>query len=217
MAKFYLNMEIKGATEVLAYQIDEETYDDLNVDEELDEDDAIDIQDSFDVTHSEVVMTYDDLADCETFSLIVKDEDDNIVYKSHDATEFPLYWFSKYANKAYKYNEEEEEEDEDEEEKEYDLPNFTFSNLEEGHYMIENNDLKWATWEAEFEAEEFDPSKLAFYPSAFFDDSLCEDDVYLSCLRYDTQMLYLDSDWGDNYGSNFKLLTKEKNGWSDHH
>lgn len=214
MAKFYFEMKFKGAIDLRVYEIDEDTYNDLEDDDEW-EDNGLDIIENFSEVASAIVMYNDKLYDSENFSLVVKDEEGNVVYETEDASSIPMYCYFPYSNSICKYYDDEEGEDGDD--KEYDLPNFKFEDIADGFYMIENNNLRWTYFEGEFETDNFDPSKFAFYPSEYFDDIICEDDVFISNIRYDGKPIEFEEDGSDPYGSNFKLLTKDEDGWSDHH
>ena len=212
MAKFTVTMELRGAIEIDPYLIDDETYDKLGVDDEIDDSEANEASMYFDIERAETVMNYDELCDCDTFSLEVRDENDNVVYKTKNPNSIKMYTY--YKGEFGTYNDDENENEDGELPP---LPNFNFKNVPDGKYLIENFDLKWDTFEGEFEADEFDPSKLAFYPSEYLDSNICEDEVFLTCLRYDGKELDLEESWSDAYGSRYKLLTKEDDNWSDIH
>ena len=213
MAKFTITMELRGAIEIDPYLIDDDTYDELNVNDEIDEVDADEATDYFDIERAETVMNYDVLCDCDTFSLEVRDENDNVVYKTKNPNSIKMYNF--YKGEFGTYNDDDNVDDDGV--LSSPLSNFNFKNVPDGKYLIENFDLKWDTFEGEFEADEFDPSKLAFYPSEYLNSEICEDDVFLTCLRYDGKELDIEESWTDAYGSRYKLLTKEDDNWSDIH
>lgn len=212
MAKFYLEMSIKGAIEIDPYLIDDDTYDELGVDDEIDYDDADEATMYFDLVRAETVMTYDELCDCDTFSLKVRDENNNVVYETKNPDSIKMYTY--YKGEFGTYN---DDENTNEDGDLPPLPNFNFKNVPDGKYLIENFDLKWDNFEGEFEADEFDPSKLAFYPSEYLNSEICDDEVFLTCLRYDGKELDIEESWTDAYGNRFKLLTKEDDNWSDIH
>lgn len=214
MAKFYFEMKFKGAVEVRVCEMDEDTYNDFENDDEWEEN-WMEWDGSFPDVCSAIVMYNDALYENKNFSLVVKDEEGNVVYETEDASSIPMYCYFPSSDSIIKYYDDEEGEDGDD--KEYDLPNFEFKDVPDGFYMIENVDLKWTYFEGEFEADEFAPSKFAFYPSEYFDDIICEDDVFISNIRYDGKPIEFEEDGSAPYGSNFKLLTKDEDGWSDHH
>lgn len=213
MAKFTVKFELRGAVQVNPYLIDDDTYDELGVDDEIDGYEAMEAAESFDIVRTETVMTYDDLYDCDTFSLEVRDENDNVVYETKNPDSIKMY--SYYKGEFGTYN----DDDNVDEDGVLSVPltNFNFKNAPDGKYLINNIDLKWDTLEGEFETAEFDPSKLAFYPSEYLDSSICEDEVFLTCLRYDGKELDIEENWTDSYGDRYKLLTKEDDNWSDIH
>lgn len=212
MAKFHLEMYFKGAIEIDPYLIDDDTYDELGVDDEIDYDNAKEATMYFDIVRAETVMTYDELCDCDTFSLEVRDENDNVVYETKNPDSIKMYTYYKGVFGTYN-----DDENTNEDGDLPPLPNFNFKNVPDGKYLIENFDLKWDNFEGEFEADEFDPSKLAFYPSEYLNSEICDDEVFLTCLRYDGKELDIEESWTDAYGSRFKLLTKEDDNWSDIH
>ena len=146
-----------------------------------------------------VVMNVDDFLDSETFSWKVKDEDGNVVYETNNPDSIIRYSY---------YDKEKDEEVE--------APNLDFKGVEPGTYIVENNNLKWGTISGEFDAEDFEPSKLSFYPSETFDDNICEDDAFLQELRYDNQKLDLVVEYSDCYGSDFNLLESEDGHFGDY-
>jgi len=215
MATFKFEMKLKAPIELRIYEIDEDTYSDYDGEDDL-EDNAWDIIENAAEVANGIVMYNDDFCNSETFSLIVKDENDNVVYETNDPSSIPMFYRYTYDNKSYKYYDEEEDEEGDP--IAHDLSDFEFNELPDGFYLVENIDCKWTYFEGEIETDEFDPSKLAFYPSETLDDYLCEDDVFLSCIRYDGARIEFEDDiWDDSYGSHYKLLTKEDGHFSDHH
>lgn len=192
MANYTVELTIKWPTEVRLYSVDDEVQealDDIGGVEEVDED-FFDDNELYN-DYGTVVMNDCALDDSETFSLEVKDEDDNVIYETTDPGSIVRY----------------PEYDED---VELPTPNFDFKGVEPGTYIVENSDLKWCTLAGEFEAEEFDPKKLSFHPSEVFDQKLCNEDVFLSELRYDNQKLDMEVDYSEDCGSNFHLLEAEE-------
>lgn len=191
MATYIIEMEIKYAIEVGLCPIDEDTkkeLENLGGPEEADSDFFFD-NDIVPVIDT-VVMNESDFYDSETFSLEVKDENENVIYRTTDPKSIIRYPY---------YNEETEEEIE--------APNWEFKGVEEGPgpFLIQNTDLEWCTISGEFEADEFDPSKLSFHPSEFFDNILCEDDVFLQEVRYDNQKLDIAAEYSDPFGADITL------------
>ena len=199
MASLYLELTIKYAIEVRLYGIDEEQKDEL---EDMGGIEEVDVGFIFDNNmidnYETVVMNVDNFLDSETFSLEVKDEDGNVVYESNAPDSIVRYPY-----------------DEEENDEVVEAPNLDFKGVEPGTYIVENNNLKWCTISGEFEAEDFDPSKLSFYPSETFDDYICEDDVFLQEIRYDNQKLDVDVEYSDCYGSDFNLLESEDGHFKD--
>ena len=157
MANYTVELSVRGATEVRLYAVDDEVQealDDIGGVEEVDADFIID-NDLYDV-YSTIVMNDCTLDDSETFSLVVKDEDDNVIYETDNPSSIIRYPYGDY-------------DEEKEEDVEVLAPNFDFKGVEPGVYLVENNDLKWMTLTGEFEADEFDPKKLSFHPSEVFD------------------------------------------------
>ena len=192
MANYTVELTIKGATEVGLYLVDDEVQealDDIGGVEEADVDFFEDNELYND--YGTIVMNDCELDDSDTFSLEVKDEDDNVIYETTDPSSIVRY----------------PEYDED---VELPTPNFDFKGVKPGTYIVENNDLKWCTLTGEFEAEEFDPKKLSFHPSEVFDKMLCDEDVFLIELRYDNQKLDIEVDYNDCYGSDLHLLEAEE-------
>lgn len=209
MAKFSFELQVKGAIGLSLYEIDEDTYNELE-DEECLED--VDIWQ--DVAAAATVVSYDYITESDHFSLVVKDEDGNVVYETDDASEIPMFRYDDEEEMSFDYNSNEEDEDGDPIGR--DLPNFEFTELPEGFYLAENDNRKWTYLEGEFEADGFDPSKLAFYPSEKLDHELCEDEVFISCIRYDGNQIELFDESDDGYGISYKLLKKGRY-WSDDH
>lgn len=198
MTNYTVELSIKGATEVRLYSVDDEVQealDDIGGVEEVD----LDFLEDNDLYNEYGTIVMDDctLDDSETFSLEVKDEDDNVIYETTDPGSIVRY-------PEYEYDEEKEED------VWLPTPSFEFKGVEPGTYLVENNDLKWCTLTGEFEADEFDPKKLSFHPSEIFDKILCDEDVFLSELRYDNQKLDIEVDYIDPYGSDFHLLEAEE-------
>lgn len=199
MAKYTVELEIRGAIEVGLCSLDEdlkEELEDLGGIEKVDSDFILD-NDIF-PDYVTVVMNEGDFYDSETFSLEVKDENENVIYRTTDPKSIIRYPYC---------NEETEEEIE--------APNWKFKGVEPGTYIIENKDLKWCTLSGEFEADDFAPSKLSFHPSEFFDFILCEDDVFLQELRYDNQKLDIYAEDDDPYGSDYKCLESKDGHFDD--
>lgn len=207
MAKFYFEMNMKGPIEYHVNEIDEETYNELQDDE-----DAFECGLDLDIPLQEItggMVLHMDNTD--TFSLVVKDEDGNVVYETEDASEIPMFNYD--GEKSYDYNSDEVDEDDDP--IGHDLPKFKFTNVPDGFYIVEIAQSKWTTIEGDFEADEFDPSKLAFYPSEMLGYDLLEDGVSLSDFRYDGDKVeFGDVSSNDGNGDSFKLLKKDKY-WSD--
>ena len=138
------------------------------------------------------VLTWDSQMD---FS--VYDEDDNEIYHTDDMKDFDLWG----------------ERDED--------GDFTdFEGMPDGDYFIGFDVMKGSCWEGEFEAEEFDPKKLAFERSKELDDEfpMIGDDVMeVSCLRYDGEEVDLEfqSDNGSYGWTGYLYSCKEKDWWEE--
>ena len=80
--------------------------------------------------------------------------------------------------------------------------------------------MKGSCWEGTFEAEEFDPKKLAFERSKELNDEfpLVGDDIMeVSCLRYDGKEVELEflSDNGSYGWSGYLYHCKEKDWWEE--
>lgn len=198
MANYTVELSVKGATEVRLYAVDDEVQealDDIGGVEEIDLDFMFDNELLDD--YSTIVMNDCVLDDSKTFSLVVKDEDDNVIYETDNPSSIIRYPYDDY-------------DEEKEEDVEVLAPNFDFKGVEPGVYIVENNDLKWVTLTGEFETDEFDPKKLSFHPSEVFDKMICDEDVFLIELRYDNQKTDIEIDYTDCYGSDFRLLEAEK-------
>ena len=189
MATYIIEMEIKYAIEVGLCPIDEDTKKEL---EDLGGPEKVDTHYFFanDLfpDYETVVMSEGDFYDNETFSLEVKDENENVIYRTTDPKSIIRYPY---------YNEETKEVIE--------APNWKFKGIEDGPYLVFNNDLKWCTISGEFEADEFDPSKLSFHPSLFYDTILCKNDVFLQEVRYDNQKLDIAAEYIDPFGAEITL------------
>ena len=138
------------------------------------------------------VLTWDSRMD---FS--VYDEDDNEIFHTEDMGDFELWG----------------ERDED--------GDFTdFEGMPDGDYFIGFDTMKGSCWEGTFEAEEFDPKKLAFERSKELDDEfpMIGDDVMeVSCLRYDGEPVDLEfqSDNGSYGWTGYLYNCKEKDWWEE--
>ena len=95
MAKFTIKYELRGAVEIDPYLIDDDTYDELGVDDEIDDLEAKEATMYFDIERAETVMTYDELCDCKTFSLEIRDENDNLVYETKNPDSIKMYTYYK--------------------------------------------------------------------------------------------------------------------------
>ncbi len=138
------------------------------------------------------VLTWDSQMD---FS--VYDEDDNEIYHTDDMGDFELWG----------------ECDEDGE--------FTdFEGMPDGDYFIGFDVMKGSCWEGTFEAENFDPKKLAFERSKELDDEfpmIGDDVIEVSCLRYDGEEVELEwlSDNGSYGWTGYLFNCKEKDWWEE--
>lgn len=191
MAKYTLELTIKYATELTLAGLDEETKDKLESSEDFD-DEAYDVFYDSEYIAQGVVMNNDALYNSDTFSLTVKDEDDNEIWSTTDVSQIKEY------------------PELDENDEEIPIPNFHYHPLEEGDYLVENNMMKWCTityWLGLKDSEEFDPSKLGFYPSSQFDYYLCEDDIHLTELAYDNHVIDDRTyEYNDNYSTDYKII-----------
>jgi hypothetical protein len=198
MANYTVELTIRYAEEVHLYSVADEVKDEVKeavddiggvekIDRQFIEDNDLDYE------ISTIVMNCDCLDDSNTFKLEVKDEDGNIVYETTDPQSIIRYPY-----------------DDEETDEEIEAPNFEFQGVEPGTYIVENIALKWCTLTGEIETDEFDPSKLAFFPSEIFDGIICEDDVFLQELRYDSQKLGMYDEYSDCFGSDFNLLEAEE-------
>lgn len=198
MANYTIELTIRNAEEVHLYSVADEVKDEVK--EAVDDIggvEKIDLQfiedNELDYEISTIVMNCDCLDDSDTFKLEVKDEDGNIVYETTAPQSIIRYPY-----------------DDEETGEEIEAPNFEFRGVEPGTYIVENIALKWCTLTGEIETDEFDPSKLAFFPSEIFDGYICEDDVFLQELRYDSQKLGMYDEYSDCFGSDFNLLEAEE-------
>ena len=138
------------------------------------------------------VLTWDSRMD---FS--VYDENDNEIFHTDNMGDFELWG----------------ERDED--------GDFTdFEGMPDGDYFIGFDTMKGSCWEGTFEAEEFDPKKLAFERSKELNDEfpLVGDDIMeVSCLRYDGKEVELEflSDNGSYGWSGYLYHCKEKDWWEE--
>ncbi len=140
----------------------------------------------------------------EDFYLEVKDEKGKVVYKTNDPMAVRRY---PCIDREYLLDfllDDDENVDEDEVDRI--VHSFNFKGVEPGTYLVENYFLRFAELNGEFEADEFDPSKLAFFPSEQFDHNLCEDDVFLSELRYEEKEIGMFDEKDMDYDSEFNVL-----------
>ena len=200
MTKYTLELIVKYPTEISVVKIDSDTKSELEESSCFNDDAAEVFYNADDYITTQVVIAEDDFLGTDTFSLEVKDENGNVVYKTTDTgsiTTYPYY---------------DEDKDEDVE-----APNFKREPVEVGDYLIENNTLKWTTISFELETDSpFDPSKLSFYPCAYLDDILCEDDIFLSQLRYDNKEMVREWDYNDNYGLDYGLSSYNGENWTEY-
>lgn len=191
MAKYTLELTIKYATELTLAELDEETKEKLESSEDFD-DEAYDVFHDSEYVAQGVVMNNDTLYNADTFSLTVKDEDDNEIWSTTDVSQIKEY------------------PELDENDEELPIPNFHYHPLQEGDYLVENNMMKWCTityWLELKDDEEFDPSKLGFYPSSQFDYYLCEDDIHLTELAYGNHVIDDRTyEYNDNYSIDYKII-----------
>lgn len=191
MANYTIELQIKYATELSIVGLDEETKEQLESSEDFD-DDAYSVIFEFEKEAQGVVMNSYVLYHSDTFSLKVKDEDDNEIWSTTDASGIKVY--PEY----------------DENDEEIPTQNFFYHPLVEGDYLVENNMMKWCTITYELElkdGEEFDPSKLGFYPSSQFDDTLCEDDIHLTELAYGNHVISDRTyEYNDNFSTSYKII-----------
>lgn len=172
------------------------------------------IRDSHEFDYQTIVMNVDNFLDTEVydFELSVEDEEGNVVYETTDPESINCY------NPYCKFIKDEAELEEGEFEEDYRYaPNFEFKGVEDGLYLVENYGLYRSQFIGEFEADDFDPSKLSFHPSEIFDNMICEDDVFLKELRYDNQKIATDlEDYWDRTDTNgYKLLEAKKHSYKD--
>ena len=155
-------------------------------------DEAYDVFHDSEYVAQGVVMNNDALYNADTFSLTVKDEDDNEIWSTTDVSQIKEY------------------PELDENDEELPIQNFHYHPLQEGDYLVENNMMKWCTityWLELKDGEEFDPSKLGFYPSSQFDYYLCEDDIHLTELAYDNHVIDDRTyEYNDNYSTDYKII-----------
>ena len=191
MARYTISMGTsRRSTELRLYRLDEEgkkAVEDVGV-ENVDE--GFVLENFDEETYMAVVMNEELFENDDCFELEVRDEDGNVVYHTDDPNSINTYPY---------YDEEAEEEIEE-------AP-IEFKGVEPGTYIVENINLDdGVELNGEFETDEFDPSKLFFFPSEYIDRLLCEDDVFLSELRYDGQQLYMESEWGEPDDYEVKVL-----------
>lgn len=186
--EYTVELSIKYATELTMAKIGQETKEKLESSTDFNED-AADVYFELEDIVQGIVMNINSFYDSDTFSLVVKDEDDNEVWSTNDPSSIKLH--------PYYYDNDDE----------VPAPNFEYFPLKEGDYLAKNNEMKWCTITFTIEADSFDPSKLAFYPSSCFDYYLCEDDIHLCQLAYDGHLIK-DRDWdyNDNYQVNYTLI-----------
>ena len=90
MAKYTLELTIKYATELTLSELDEETKDKLESSEDFN-DEAYDVFHDSEYVAQGVVMNNDALYNADTFSLTVKDEDDNEIWSTTDLSQIKEY------------------------------------------------------------------------------------------------------------------------------
>ena len=140
------------------------------------------------------VLTWDSRMD---FS--VYDEDGNEIHQTDDMSDFDI-WANRDENG--------------------DFTGEDFDGMPDGDYFIGFDTMKGSYWEGFFEAEEFDPKKLAFERSCELNDEfpLIGDDVMeVSCLRYDGVPIELEfqSDNGSYGWTGYLFNCKEKDWWDE--
>ena len=149
-------------------------------------------EEAYNFDYEREVLTWDSQID---FS--VYDEDDNEIFHTDDMNDFGLWG----------------PQDED-----GDYTNF--EGMPDGDYFIGFDTMKGSCWEGTFEAEEFDPKKLAFERSTELNDEfpMIGDDVMeVSCLRYDGEPVELEfqSDNGSYGWTGYLYHCKEKDWWEE--
>ena len=99
-----------------------------------------------------------------------------------------------------------------------------FDGLDENSYatetVINENDyynIDELLLEVMDEDGEFDPSKLSFHPSVNLDCQICEDDVFLSCLRYDNEEIYPEHEYEEDDIDHvyYKIMSYDGTRWND--
>lgn len=115
-----------------------------------------------------------------SFSLKVTDEQGDIVYETHDPLSIARYPL----------------EDEDGFEIE-EIPNYKEEKLAEGAYFVQKFNKEGCCFTVyDLEVDEFDPSKLSFYPTEYPLWSLVDEDcVSLGDIRYDNKRLDVEGDY----------------------
>lgn len=188
MAKYRLVLSIPSEVwELRLYGLDKEQKEEL---EGLDDDEISEYiwDKGLGDSYGSFVVNEDSYSSEETEDpiLTVYDKDENVVYETCDPRAIKIYYF--------RYDPDDEFYDPDDDEFYAVEPDFVFNGVEDGAYLVENNFVGQFEMEGWFEADNFDPSKFAFYPSNIFDTSICEDDIHLCELHYDKQKI----EWGDD-------------------
>ena len=117
MAKYTLELTIKYATELTLAGLDEETKEKLESSDDFN-DEAYEVFYDSEYVAQGVVMNNDELYNADTFSLIVKDEDDNEIWSTTDVSQIKEY------------------PELDENDEELPIQNFHYHPLQEGDYLV---------------------------------------------------------------------------------
>lgn len=202
MARYTIQMTVRPAEVVELFTIDPATKKSLEEADDLAQAASDVLFDGVDENSyaTETVINEADYYNIDEFLLEVMDEDGDVVYSTEDIESI----------KTFPYYDEEKEED-------IDAPDFTPKTPQTGDYLLKNTVLGCCNITAELDIDgEFDSSKLSFHPSANLDCQICEDDVFLSCLRYDNEEIYPEHEFEEDDIDHvyYKIMSYDGTRWN---
>lgn len=212
MEKFRFEMKIQGPTSLKLFKLDENTYRELEKSKDLAEDWKTKAGE-FEQVASEVVMNVEKFWREADFSLVVKDEEDNLVFKTTNAEVLSVF-NNLGCEESFEYG---GKTDSDGHPVECNLPLYEYKGLPIGYYLAENEKLEYIKFNGEFETDRFIPSALMLFPSEELDCVICENDVFLSRIRYYYAPVKCEVEYHSAGSENKLKLLDNEDDWSGTH